>query len=82
MSVFVVVTQAYNHTPTAMRCLFCKSQASAKPISAAYMGSAKVNAKKLKLCNMAAVIQAMRLKAARTQMTTDEFAMAFRLANS
>ncbi|NDH69156.1 MAG: hypothetical protein EBY22_14910 [Gammaproteobacteria bacterium] len=82
MSVFVVVTQAYNHTPTAMRCLFCKSQASAKPISTADMGSAKVNGKKLKFCKMAAAMQAMRLKAARTQMTTDDLTMAFRLASS
>jgi len=46
MSMFVAVTQALSHTPTAMRCLCCKSQASAKPISAADMGAAMVNAKK------------------------------------
>jgi hypothetical protein len=53
--VFVVVTQAYNHTPTAMRCLFCKSQASAKPISAADVSAAEANAKKLKLQTIAAI---------------------------
>ena len=63
-----------------------KPQAPAKPIPnpvpAAYMDAAEANARKQKLRKMAAVMQAKRLMAARTQMTTDDLAMAFRLANS
>jgi hypothetical protein len=81
-SVFVAVTQAHKHTPTAMRSSFCMSQASAKPISAADMGMAEAKAKKHKLLKIAAVMQAKQLNAARAQMTTDELAMAFRLASS
>ena len=63
-----------------------KPQAPAKPIPnpvpTAYMDAAEANARKQKLRKMAAVMQAKRLMAARTQMTTDDLAMAFRLASS
>ena len=52
-----------------------------EPVSAADLDTAEANAKKQKLRRMAAIMQAKRLNAARTQMTTDELAMAFRLAN-
>ena len=52
-----------------------------EPVPAADLDTAEANAKRQKLRRMAAVMQAKRLNAARTQMTTDELAMAFRLAN-
>jgi len=59
-----------------------KPQAPANPLPAAYVDTAEANARKQKLRKMAAVMQAKRLMAARTQMTTDDLAMAFRLASS
>ena len=53
-----------------------------EPVSASDIDAAEANAKKQKLRRMAAVMQAKRLNAARTQVTTDDLAMAFRLANS
>ena len=58
-----------------------KPQAPAKPLPAAYVDTAEANARKQKLRRMAAIMQAKRLMAARTQLTTDDLAMAFRLAN-
>jgi len=58
-----------------------QQQAAPNPVPAAYMDAAEANAKKQKLRKMAAVMQAKRLNAARTQMTNDDLAMAFRLAN-
>jgi len=58
-----------------------KPQATAEPLSAADMDAAEANARKQKLRKMAAIMQAKRLMAARTQMTTDDLAMAFSLAN-
>ena len=52
-----------------------------EPVSAAGIEAAEANAKRQKLRRMAAVMQAKRLNAARTQMKTDDLAMAFRLAN-
>lgn len=63
-----------------------KPQAPAKPIPnpvpASDIDTAEANARKQKLRKMAAVMQAKRLNAARTQVTTDDLAIAFRLANS
>ena len=59
-----------------------KSKPIPEPVSAADLDTAEANAKKQKLRRMAAVMQAKRLNAARTQMTTDDLAMAFRLASS
>ena len=52
------------------------------PVPASDMEAVEANARKQKLRKMAAVMQAKRLNAARTQVTTDDLAMAFRLANS
>ena len=52
------------------------------PVPAAYVDTAEANARKQKLRKMAAVMQAKRLNAARTQVTTDDLAMASRLASS
>ena len=51
------------------------------PVAALVVDAAETNAKKNKLRKMAAVMQAKRLNAARTQLTTDDLAMAFHLAN-
>jgi len=59
-----------------------KSKPIPDPVPASDMDTAEANAKKQKLRKMAAVMQAKRLNAARTQMTNDDLAMAFRLANS
>ena len=52
-----------------------------EPVSAADLDTAEAKAKAEKLRRIAAIMQAKRLNAARTQMTTDDLAMAFRLAN-
>ena len=52
-----------------------------EPVSASDIDAAEANAKKQKLRRMAAVMQAKRLNAARTQLTADDLAMAFSLAN-
>jgi hypothetical protein len=59
-----------------------KSKPIPDPVPAAYMDAVEANARKQKLRKMAAVMQAKRLMAARTQMTSDDLAMAFRLASS
>jgi len=59
-----------------------KSKPIPNPVHAADMEAVEANAKRQKLRKMAAIMQAKRLNAARTQMTTDDLAMAFRLANS
>ena len=59
-----------------------KPQAQPKPITASDMDVAEAKAKAEKLRKMAAIMQAKRLKAARTQLTADDLAMAFSLANS
>ena len=51
------------------------------PVAAPVVDAAETNAKKNKLRKMAAVMQAKRLNAARTQLTPDDLAMAFHLAN-
>jgi len=51
------------------------------PVTAPVVDAVETNAKKNKLRKMAAVMQAKRLNAARTQLTTDDLAMAFHLAN-
>jgi len=51
------------------------------PVAAPVVDATETNAKKNKLRKMAAVMQAKRLNAARTQLTTDDLAMAFHLAN-
>ena len=57
-------------------------QAQVKPLSPVDLDAAEAEAKRQKLRNMAAVMQAKKLNSARTQATTDDIAMAFRLANS
>jgi hypothetical protein len=59
-----------------------KSKPLPDPVPTSDMDTAETNARKQKLRKMAAVMQAKRLMAARTQMTTDDLAMAFRLASS
>ena len=58
-----------------------QQQAAAKPLPSAVVDAAEAKAKAEKLRKMAAIMQAKRLKAARTQLTTDDLAMAFSLAN-
>ena len=58
-----------------------QQQAAAKPLPSAVVDAAEAKAKAEKLRKMAAIMQAKRLKAARTQFTADDLAMAFRLAN-
>ena len=52
-----------------------------EPVSAADLDTAEANAKRQKLRRMAAVMQAKRLNAARTQFTADDLVVAFSLAN-
>ena len=59
-----------------------QQQAAAKPLPSAVVDAAEANAKKQKLRKMAAALQAKRLNAARTQVTTDDLAMAFRLSTT
>ena len=56
-------------------------QAAPKPLPSAVVDAAEAKAKAEKLRRIAAVMQAKRLKAARTQFTADDLAMAFSLAN-
>ena len=58
-----------------------QQQAAPKPLPSAVVDAAEAKAKSEKLRKMAAIMQAKRLKAARTQLTTDDLAMAFSLAN-
>ena len=58
-----------------------QQQAAPKPLPSAVVDAAEAKAKAEKLRKMAAIMQAKRLKAARTQLTTDDLAMAFSLAN-
>ena len=58
-----------------------QQQAAAKPLPSAVVDAAEAKAKAEKLRKMAAIMQAKRLKAARTQFTADDLAMAFSLAN-
>ena len=58
-----------------------QQQAAAKPLPSAVVDAAEAKAKAEKLRKMAAIMQAKRLKAARTQLTADDLAMAFSLAN-
>ena len=58
-----------------------QQQAAPKPLPSAVVDAAEAKAKAEKLRKMAAIIQAKRLKAARTQFTADDLAMAFSLAN-
>jgi hypothetical protein len=58
-----------------------KRQTVAKPLSAADLEAAEAKAKRQKLRKMAVVMQAKRLNAASTQVTDDDFAMAFGLAH-
>jgi hypothetical protein len=53
-----------------------------EPLSANMIDLAVANAKRKKLKKLAALMQAERLNAARTQMTKDDIAMAFHLSNS
>ena len=80
----VIVHEGLFDAPTAAAANKLKPQPKPipEPVSAADIEAAEANAKKQKLRRMAAVMQAKRLNAARTQMTTDELAMAFRLASS
>jgi len=76
----VIVHEGLFDAPTATSNAI-KPQATAEPLSASDMKAAEANARKQKLRRMAAALQAKRLMAARTQLTTDDLAMAFRLAN-
>ena len=58
-----------------------QQQAAAKPFPSAVVDAAEAKAKSEKLRKMAAIMQAKRLKAARTQFTADDLAMAFSIAN-
>ena len=58
-----------------------QQQAAPKPLPSAVVDAAEAKAKAEKLRKMAAIMQAKRLKAARTQFTADDLAMAFSLAN-
>ena len=80
----VIVHEGLFDAPTAAAANKLKPQPKPipEPVSAADFDTAEANAKKQKLRRMAAIMQAKRLNAARTQMTTDDLAMAFRLANS
>jgi hypothetical protein len=51
------------------------------PVTAPMVDAVETNAKKNKVRKVAALMQAKRLNAARTQLTTDDLAMAFHLAN-
>ena len=51
------------------------------PVAAPVVDAAETNAKKNKVRKVAALMQAKRLNAARTQLTADDMAMAFHLAN-
>ena len=52
------------------------------PLSANQLAAAEAKAKRQKLLRMAAIMQAKKLNAEKNQATTDDIAMAFRLANS
>ena len=58
-----------------------QQQAAPKPLPSAVVDAAEAKAKAEKLRKMAAIMQAKRLKAARTQFTADDLAMAFSIAN-
>ncbi len=58
-----------------------QQQAAPKPLPSAVVDAAEAKAKSEKLRKMAAIMQAKRLKAARTQLTTDDLVVAFSLAN-
>jgi len=51
------------------------------PVTAPVVDAAETNAKKNKVRKLASLMQAKRLNAARTQLTTDDLTMAFHLAN-
>jgi len=51
------------------------------PVAAPVVDAAETNAKKNKVRKVASLMQAKRFNAARTQLTTDDLAMAFHLAN-
>ena len=51
------------------------------PATTQVVDAAVANAKKNKVRKVAALMQAKRLNAARTQLTADDMAMAFHLAN-
>ena len=51
------------------------------PVTAPVVDAVETNAKKNKVRKLASLMQAKRLNAARTQLTTDDLAMAFHLAN-
>ena len=57
-------------------------QAAPKQLPSAVVDAAEAKAKAEKLRKMAAIMQAKRLKAARTQFTADDLAMAFSLSNN
>ena len=59
-----------------------QQQAAPKPLPSAVVDAAEAKAKAEKLRKMAAIMQAKRLKAARTQFTADDLAMAFSLSNN
>ena len=58
-----------------------QQQSAPKPLPSAVVDAAEAKAKAEKLRRIAAVMQAKRLKAARTQFTADDLAMAFSIAN-
>ena len=58
-----------------------QQQSAPKPLPSAVVDAAEAKAKAEKLRKMAAIMQAKRLKAARTQFTADDLAMAFSIAN-
>ena len=51
------------------------------PVTAPVVDAVVANAKKNKVRKLASLMQAKRLNAARTQLTADDIAMAFHLAN-
>jgi len=51
------------------------------PVTAPVVDAVVANAKKNKVRKLASLMQAKRLNAARTQLTADDMAMAFHLAN-